>query len=155
MDCLGADEGRPDVTMIGVGATWPGSTGTASRQAFRPTPTRCPDLAADRASALARQPERGRQYPFPVADDGDLTIKLTKDQAFVLSDWLYRMMGTPPFDNLVNEDRAVWSPLHAITGTLDKSLVEVFMPDYTDRLQRARERLLDSLGDIGKAPSSP
>jgi len=88
-----------------------------------------------------------------VADDGDLTIRLSRDQAFVLSDWLYRMMGTPTFDNLVNEERAVWSPLYTIAGTLDKSLVEVFMPDYTDRLHNARERLLDSLGDIGRPPS--
>jgi hypothetical protein len=35
--------------------------------------------------------------------DGELTIKLARDQAFVLSDWLDRMMGTPAFDSLVNE----------------------------------------------------
>jgi hypothetical protein len=87
-----------------------------------------------------------------VADD-DLTIKLSSDQAFVLSDWLHRMIGTPSFDNLVDEERAVWSPLHTIAGTLDKSLVQLFMPDYTDRLHHARERLLDSLGDIGRPPS--
>lgn len=82
--------------------------------------------------------------------DDDLTIKLTRDQAFVLSDWLYRMIGTPAFDNLVNEERAVWSPLYRIAGTLDKSLVEIFMADYSERLSHARERLLDALGDIGK-----
>ena len=83
----------------------------------------------------------------------ELTIKLTKDQALVLSDWLYRVMGMPAFDNLVNEEPAVWSPLHRIAGMLDKSLVEVVMPDYSGRLHDARERLLDSLGDIDK-PSS-
>jgi hypothetical protein len=87
-----------------------------------------------------------------VADD-DFTIKLTRDQAFVLSDWLYRMMGTPAFDNLVNEERAIWSPLYTIAGTLETSLVEVFMPDYSDRLYSARERLLDSLGEIGRPPA--
>jgi hypothetical protein len=85
--------------------------------------------------------------------DDDLTIKLTKDQAFVLSHWLDRMMGTPAFDNLVNEERAVWSPLHTIAGTLDKSLVEIFMPDYSGRLHDARERLLDDLGEIGRPPA--
>ncbi|GAA2887579.1 hypothetical protein Acy02nite_82440 [Actinoplanes cyaneus] len=78
--------------------------------------------------------------------DDDLAAKLTKDQALVLSDWLYRMMGTPAFDNLVNEERAVWSPLYTVAGTLEKSLVEILMPDYSDRLRTARERLLDSLG---------
>ncbi|WP_229070977.1 hypothetical protein [Actinoplanes sp. DH11] len=87
-----------------------------------------------------------------MADD-DLTIKLSRDQAFVLSDWLYRMMGTAPFDDLVNQERAVWSPLYAIAGTLDRTLVEIFMPDYTDRLHNARERLLDGLGHIGRPPS--
>jgi hypothetical protein len=53
----------------------------------------------------------------------------------------------------VNEERAVWSPLYTIAGTLDKSLVELFLPDYTDRLHRARERLMGSLGDIGRPPS--
>jgi hypothetical protein len=27
------------------------------------------------------------------------------------------MMGTPAFDNLANEERAVWSPLYTIAGT--------------------------------------
>lgn len=92
------------------------------------------------------------QYASAVPDE-DLTIKLTKDQAFVLSDWLHRMMGTPAFDKLVNEERAVWSPLYTIAGTLDKALVEIFMPDYSGRLHNARERLLDSLGDVGRPPS--
>jgi hypothetical protein len=87
-----------------------------------------------------------------VADE-ELTIKLSKDQALVLSDWLDHVMGTPAFDNLVNEEPAVWSPLHRIAGTLNKSLGEVFMPDYSRRLHVARERLLDGLGDIGRAPS--
>jgi len=87
-----------------------------------------------------------------MADD-DITIKFTKDQALVLSDWLDRMMGSPEFASLVNEDRAIWSPLHRIAGTLDKSLVELFMPDYTTRLDSARERLLDGLGDFGRPAS--
>jgi hypothetical protein len=92
------------------------------------------------------------QYSLRVADE-EITIKLTRDQAFVLSDWLYRMMGTPAFDNLVNHERAVWSPLYTIAGTLNQSFVEIFMPDYSGRLLNARERLLDSLGDIGRPPA--
>ncbi|MEV4135848.1 hypothetical protein AB0J72_27235 [Dactylosporangium sp. NPDC049742] len=84
-----------------------------------------------------------------MAED-DFTIKLTRDQALVLSDWLDRMMGTAEFDSLVNQDRAVWSPLYRIAGTLDTSLMEVFVPDYSARLDAARERLLDGLGEVGR-----
>jgi hypothetical protein len=51
-----------------------------------------------------------------VADD-DFTIRLSRDQALVLSDWLYRMIGKESFDSLVNVDRAVWSPLYRRPGT--------------------------------------
>ena len=59
--------------------------------------------------------------------ENDFTIKLTRDQALVLSDWLDRMIGTAEFDGLVDQDRAVWSPIYKVSGTLETSLVEVFM----------------------------
>jgi hypothetical protein len=71
----------------------------------------------------------------------DFTIRLTRDQALVWSDRLYRMIGTAEFDRLVDRDRAVWSPLYQIAGALETSLVEIFMPDYATRLDEARERL--------------
>ncbi|NUW33812.1 hypothetical protein HTZ77_20570 [Nonomuraea sp. SMC257] len=82
--------------------------------------------------------------------EGEFTIKLTQDQALVLSDWLDRVIGTAEFGDLVGEDRAVWSPLHVIAGRLETSLVEVFMPDYSGRLAAARERLLQTLGELGR-----
>ncbi|WP_436534370.1 hypothetical protein [Actinoplanes sp. HUAS TT8] len=83
--------------------------------------------------------------------EDNFAIKLTGDQALVLSDWLHSMMmGSSEFNELVNRDRAVWSPLYAIAGSLDKSLVEVFRRDYRRRLEVARERLLDTLGDVGR-----
>ncbi|MFD8382634.1 hypothetical protein ACFV2X_29695 [Streptomyces sp. NPDC059679] len=36
---------------------------------------------------------------------------------------------------------------HTISGTLDKTLSEIFMPDYGRRLEQARQRLLDDNGD--------
>ncbi|MEU4419407.1 hypothetical protein AB0F81_02205 [Actinoplanes sp. NPDC024001] len=85
-----------------------------------------------------------------MADD-EFTIKLSRDQAFVLSDWLHRMMmDSAEFNELVNRERSVWSPIYAISGALDTSLVEIFMPDYATRLDAARERLLDTLGDTGR-----
>jgi hypothetical protein len=73
-------------------------------------------------------------------------IKLTHDQAFVLSDWLYRVEESEELGAIVT-DRAVWSPLHAISGTLDKTLAEIFMPDYAGRLEQARQRLLSGAGN--------
>ncbi|MFC6022176.1 hypothetical protein ACFP2T_39215 [Plantactinospora solaniradicis] len=82
--------------------------------------------------------------------EGDFMIKLTRDEALVLSDWLDRMIGTAEFDGLVNQDRAVWSPLHRIAGTLETSLVEVFALDYPACLDAARERLLDARGEASQ-----
>ena len=48
--------------------------------------------------------------------DGEFALKLTRDQALVLSDWLYRVMGTATFAGVVNEDRAAWLPLWTGTG---------------------------------------
>ncbi|WP_235502855.1 MULTISPECIES: hypothetical protein [unclassified Kitasatospora] len=59
----------------------------------------------------------------------------------MLSDWLDRMEGSAAFDALVG-DRAVWSALHRISGTLDTSLVGIFAPDYAERLEAARQRLV-------------
>ena len=77
-------------------------------------------------------------------------IRLSRDEALVLSDWLHRVMGTADFDELVDRDRAVWSPLYRVSGVLETSLTEVFRPDYPVRLQEARQRLLDALGEVGR-----
>jgi hypothetical protein len=89
-----------------------------------------------------------------VTEDGFM-IKLSRDQALVLSDWLYRMIGSAEFDGFVDQDKAVWSPLYQIAGALETSLAEVFMPDYGDRLDAARQRLLDSLGEVGRPVNEP
>ncbi|WP_412540989.1 hypothetical protein R8Z50_35350 [Longispora sp. K20-0274] len=78
----------------------------------------------------------------------DVIIRLSYDQALVLSDWLDRVVGTKQFDQVV-DDRAAWSAVHQIMGTLDKSLVAIFAPDYGDRLDAARARLIETLGDFG------
>ncbi|WP_395361965.1 hypothetical protein ACHGLA_19995 [Streptomyces sp. YH02] len=79
-------------------------------------------------------------------DEEPVIIKLTRDQAFVLSDWLYEvMMESDKLDAIV-PDRAVWSGIYAISGTLEKTLAEIFMPDYVGRLEQARQRLLEAMG---------
>jgi hypothetical protein len=75
-------------------------------------------------------------------------VSLTRDQAIVLSDWLDRVMHQKAFAQII-DDRAVWSPLLRISGSLEASLSEVFDPKYHERLLEARERLLAELGDFG------
>ncbi|AKJ10812.1 hypothetical protein ABB07_12545 [Streptomyces incarnatus] len=85
-------------------------------------------------------------------DEDAITIRLTRDQAFVLSDWLYQVMfRSDDLEGIVHE-RAVWSPIYAISGTLDKRLSEIFIPDYGPQLEAAKERLRANL--YGEADES-
>lgn len=59
--------------------------------------------------------------------DGQVTIKLTSDEALVLSDWLEKLQMTDL--SRVVDDPAVWAPIHRIAGTLDKSLAGLFAPE--------------------------
>ncbi|MFE5923315.1 hypothetical protein [Streptomyces sp. NPDC056468] len=85
-------------------------------------------------------------------EDEAITIKLTHDQAFVLSDWLHQVMFQSDDLEGIVRDRAVWSPIHAISGTLDTTLSEISMPDYSQRLDAAKERLRVSM--YGEAAES-
>lgn len=71
--------------------------------------------------------------------ENQITIKLTSDEALVLSDWLEKLQMTDL--SRVVDDPAVWSPIHRIAGTLDKALPELFAADYDRRLEAARQRL--------------
>ncbi|OQR60887.1 hypothetical protein B6E66_27000 [Streptomyces maremycinicus] len=84
-----------------------------------------------------------------------ITIKLTRDQAFVLSDWLYQVMFQSDDLEGIVHDRAVWSPIYAISGTLDKTLSEIFMPDYGPRLEAAKDRLRVELYGGADEPTTP
>ncbi|MEV5955464.1 hypothetical protein ACFY0P_09210 [Streptomyces sp. NPDC001714] len=88
-------------------------------------------------------------------DEEAITIKLTRDQAFVLSDWLYQVMFQSDDLEGIVHDRAVWSPIYAISGTLDKTLSEIFMPDYGPRLEAAKERLHADLYGGADEPTTP
>ncbi|MER5971519.1 hypothetical protein ABT112_17605 [Streptomyces sp. NPDC002055] len=68
-----------------------------------------------------------------------ITIRLTPDEALVLSDWLERVQMTD-LDRMV-DDPAVWAPIHKIAGTLDKALPCIFASDYAEWLEAARQRL--------------
>ncbi|WP_119726875.1 hypothetical protein [Thermomonospora amylolytica] len=78
-----------------------------------------------------------------------MEIELTEDQALVLSDWLSRVMHRKEFSALV-DDRAVWSALFKINGTLETQLSSIFDPDYGEILEAARQRLIGELGEFGE-----
>lgn len=69
----------------------------------------------------------------------EIVIRLTRDEALVLSDWLERLQMTDL--GRVVDDSAAWAPLHRIAGTLDKALPDLFAADYAERLEAARRRL--------------
>nr|WP_307781641.1 MULTISPECIES: hypothetical protein [unclassified Streptomyces] len=68
-----------------------------------------------------------------------MTIKLTSDEALVLSHWLESLQMTDL--SRVVDDPAVWAPIRRIAGTLVKALSQLFAPDYDQRLEAARQRL--------------
>ncbi|MFG2642328.1 hypothetical protein ACGFYP_15335 [Streptomyces sp. NPDC048370] len=79
-------------------------------------------------------------------ENAEIIIKLTPDEALVLSDWLERVQMTE-LSRLIDEE-AVWAPIHRLAGTLDKSLPGIFAADYSERLDAARRRLRPASGDV-------
>lgn len=71
--------------------------------------------------------------------ESQVTIKLTSDEALVLSHWLEKLQMTDL--SRVVDDPAVWAPIHRVAGTLDKAFSGLFAPDYDQRLEAARRRL--------------
>ncbi|MGA5101451.1 hypothetical protein ACPCAC_29295 [Streptomyces lavendulocolor] len=78
-----------------------------------------------------------------------MKIELTDDQALVLSEWMNRVMHREEFAVTV-DDRAVWSALFRISGTLETQLSSIFDSSYSERLDAARQRLIGELGDFGE-----
>ncbi|MFG3050824.1 hypothetical protein ACGFZP_07685 [Kitasatospora sp. NPDC048239] len=87
-------------------------------------------------------------------NEDPVTISLTRDQAFVLSDWLFEVMIRSDQLAAIVPDEAVWSAVHSISGPLEKELPELFMPDYAGRLEQARNRLIAAAGGDGEPPES-
>ncbi|WP_327634443.1 hypothetical protein OHB24_31240 [Kribbella sp. NBC_00482] len=78
-----------------------------------------------------------------------MKIEMTEDQALVLSDWMSRVLHREDLSALV-DDRAVWSALLKINGSLETQLSVIFDPTYSDQLNAARERLISQLGEFGE-----
>ncbi len=99
-------------------------------------------VARGRALRGPRDRAKAGRYCSLVAEE-PITIKFTRDHALVLSDWLYQAMHQSDVpDDLLKTDRAVWSPIYTLSGALETTLAEIFVPDYEERLKTARQRLL-------------
>jgi hypothetical protein len=76
-----------------------------------------------------------------VDDQRQVQIRLTHDEALVLFDWLHERGDDESLEPLIahwSEQLVLWN----IEGQLDKLLVEPFDPNYADRVNAARERLV-------------
>ena len=71
----------------------------------------------------------------------EIEIKLTKDEALVLFEFLSRFNQAD--HHAIFEDQAEQKALWTIEGQLEKILVEPFKPDYLDIITEARNRLRD------------
>lgn len=60
----------------------------------------------------------------------------------MLSAWLYQGMHNRAELSALVKGRAAWSAIHAIPGTLEVTLAEIFMPHCNDRLEAGRHHLL-------------
>jgi len=77
----------------------------------------------------------------------DITIRLSRDEALVLFEFLSRFDDHDDFKLRHNAESLAFSRLKA---QLDKALVEPFRPEYGELLRAARERL--AAGYEGLAP---
>jgi len=75
-----------------------------------------------------------------VTDDSEekVIIELTKSEALVLFEFLYRISDD---DSKTMADRAEQRVLWHLECVLEKALVEPFLPNYLELLDRAKERL--------------
>ena len=76
-----------------------------------------------------------------MAENAVINIKLTKDEALVLFDFLARFNETEHSD--IFEDQSEQKALWIIEGQLEKQLAEPFKPDYKDIITTARNKIRD------------
>jgi hypothetical protein len=81
--------------------------------------------------------------PDEMNEEQRVSLILTPAEALVLFDWLSRWAPTSaasiPVDHRA-EQRVLWDLL----ARLERALAEPFMPDYHERLDRARESVQDA-----------
>ncbi len=72
----------------------------------------------------------------------EVEIKLTKDEALVLFDFVSRFSND---DKLIIQDQAEERALLNLTCVLEKQLAEPFSPDWKKIIEAAKNRLRDDI----------
>lgn len=71
----------------------------------------------------------------------EITIKLDKDEALVLFEFLSRINEKELKE--IFEDQAEQKTLWILEGQLEKQLIELFKPEYKDIVREARNKIRD------------
>ncbi len=77
--------------------------------------------------------------------DKVLTIKLKKDEALVIFEYLSKFQKSSEFDKL---DGSKKHSLLQILGQLEKNLVEPFNPNYKGLLESSKQKLREKFGSL-------
>ena len=75
----------------------------------------------------------------------NISIHLNEDEALVLFEWLMNKNATDE-DSLPVDHPAERLALWNLEAALEKTLVPILSPDYSELLSRARERLIEKGG---------
>ena len=66
-----------------------------------------------------------------------MKLEISKDESLILYDLLYRISENEEVFPDIAERQVLW----AIEAQLDKELVEPFMPNYTELVKNAKDRI--------------
>ncbi len=77
--------------------------------------------------------------------DKVLTIKLKKDEALVIFEYLSKFQKSSEFDKLDGSEK---HSLLQILGQLEKNLVEPFNPNYKELLESSKQKLREKFGSL-------
>ncbi|MEV0494150.1 hypothetical protein [Streptomyces atratus] len=85
--------------------------------------------------------------------DGQVTIKLTNNEAWVLSHWLERLQMTDP--SRVVEDPAVWAPIHRMPERWTRNCPSCSGPTTISGLRRTGRGAATGIEQQGSRPLAP
>lgn len=101
---------------------------------------------------LLRSRYQGVKYKHTAGKEmtGDITLKLTQDEALVLFEFFARFQETDKFEM---KNAAEYLAFSSVAGQIERTLVAPFDPNYVQLLEQAQKRLSD--GYEGEVPGAP
>ncbi len=80
--------------------------------------------------------------------EATITIEIGKAVALVLDDLLNRWTTSEDDSSLQIEHDAEWQVLSVVAGAVETQLSELFMPDYTEKVKIARQKIVERWGEV-------